>query len=675
MGKISSLLLLSLAITSSSVYSQDLPPKVPAANEDFYFHVNYDWIKNTTLPADQTIWNTFSTLNQANSEFLLTTLQKAGNSSAPSVLGDFYASGMDTSLIEKSGLNPIRALLRQVGTIRTPDDVAKAIGKLHSLSISVHGGSPLFAISSQPDTKNSTWTLTYMGQNGLSLPSKDYYVEESQADIRQKYLTHVENIFKLAQSTNSSAKAKTVLDFETALAKNSLSSVELRDVYRTYNKFNFTQLLAITPAFPWLSYCQSLGWQKGHCFNDGDVIIDNPDFFKFFNTLFKQFRTEDWRVYLEWQVLGFSATYLDQKFKAQDFDFYGRTLRGQSEPTPRWKFLLGEIGSQIPDTLSQLFVAEKFKPEAKAQALEMVKFIQNALETRLQTIEWMGPETRKRAVEKLKALNVKIGYPDKWEKYTDIKVSRNQPFITNVLDASSANFKKTLSASNTPTDKSRWFMTAYEVNAYYAPDYNDIVFPAGILQPPFFYAPDEKNPKGNPAANFGGIGAVIGHEITHGYDDQGRNYNAQGNLEDWWTPKDAAEFEKRAKIVIDLYSSYEIYGSKVNGNLTQGENIADIGGVKLSYLAFQEWQKNNPGVVGVVNGLTPEQQFFTAYAQVWKNIVRKEEALYRLRTDPHAPGIFRVNGPLSNFQEFYDAFEVKEGNKMFRSESERVNIW
>ncbi|KAK9721793.1 hypothetical protein K7432_003153 [Basidiobolus ranarum] len=675
MRKAASLLILSLAITSSSVFAQDLPAQIPSAAENFYFHANYDWIKNTKLPNDQSIWNTFSSLNQANSEFLLTTLEKAGNSSTSSLLGDFYASGMNTRLIEKAGLAPIRGLLRQVGSVRTPDDVAKALGKLHSLTLTVHGGSALFGIASQPDSKNSTWTLSYMGQDGLSLPNKDYYVEASQAETREKYLAHVESIFKLAKAKNSKAKAKTVLDFETLLAKHSLSSVEQRDVHRVYNKLSFKQLRSITPSFPWYTYCQSLGWRKGHCFGDGDVIIDNPDFFKFFNGLFKKFRAEDWRVYLEWHVLASSAAYLDQRFKSQDFEFYGRTLRGQSEPTPRWKFLLGEIGSQIPDTVSQLFVKDKFKPEAKAQALEMVKFIQKALETRLETIEWMGPETRKRAVEKLNALNVKIGYPDKWEDYSDIKVSRNRPFISNVLRASSASFKEVLKSANAPTDKTKWFMTAYEVNAYYAPDFNDIAFPAGILQPPFFYAPDEKNPKGNPAANFGGIGAVIGHEITHGYDDQGRNYNSKGNLEDWWTPKDAAEFDKRAKIVIDLYSSYDMYGSKVNGNLTQGENIADIGGVKLSYLAFQEWQKNNPGVVGVVNGLTPEQQFFTAYAQVWKNIVRKEEALYRLRTDPHAPGIWRVNGPLSNFKEFYDAFGVKQGDKMYRSDSERINIW
>ncbi|KAK9760347.1 hypothetical protein K7432_015735 [Basidiobolus ranarum] len=384
---------------------------------------------------------------------------------------------------------------------------------------------------------------------------------------------------------------------------------------------------------------------------------------------------DNWRTYLEWQVLGSSATYLDQEFKSQDFDFFGRTLRGQSEPSPRGQFLLDQIGSQIPDTLSQLFVQDKFKPEAKAQALDMVKLIQNALATRLETIEWMSPETRKRALEKLKGLNVKVGYPDKWSDYSHIKISRKRPFFSNVLDINAANFKKVLSAANGPTDKSKWFMTAYEVNAYYDPNSNDIAFPAGILQPPFFYAPDEKDPRGNAAANFGAIGAVIGHEITHGFDDQGRSYNVQGNLEDWWTPKDAAEFDKRAKTVIDLYSSFDMYGSKVNGNLTQGENIADIGGVKLSYLAFQEWQKTNPGVVKTVDGLTPEQQFFTAYASVWKNVVRKEEALYRLRTDPHAPGIWRVNGPLSNFQEFYDAFGVKEGDKMYRKEADRINIW
>ncbi|ORY04223.1 Neprilysin [Basidiobolus meristosporus CBS 931.73] len=675
MRKVASLLALSLAITGNSICAQDLPSQAPSATEDFYFHANYDWIKSTKIPEDQSIWNTFSVLNQENSEFLLTTLEKAGNASTSTLLGDFYASGMNTRLIAKAGLAPIRGLLRQAGTVRNPDDVAKVLGKLHSLSISVHGGSPLFAFGSQPDSKNSTWSLSYMGQSGLSLPNKDYYIEAGQAETRQKYLTHIEKIFTLARAKNGKARAKTVLDFETALAENSLSSVELRDVHRVYNKLSFKQLRSITPSFPWYSYCQSLGWHKGHCFGDGDVIIDNPNFFKFFNKLFQKFRPEDWRVYLEWQVLGSSAAYLDERFKSQDFDFFGRTLRGQDQPTPRWKFLLREIGSQIPDTVSQLFVKDKFKPEAKAQALEMVQFIQKALETRLETIDWMSPETRKKAVEKLKGLNVKIGYPDKWEDYSHIKVSRYRPFISNVLRASLANFRDVLKAANAPTDKSKWFMTAYEVNAYYAPDFNDIAFPAGILQPPFFYAPDEKNPKGKPAYNFGGIGAVIGHEITHGYDDQGRNYNVQGNLVDWWTKKDAEEFDKRAKTVIDLYSSYDMYGSKVNGNLTQGENIADIGGVKLSYLAFQEWQKNNPGAVGTVDGLTPEQQFFTAYAQVWKNIVRKEEALYRLRTDPHAPGIWRVNGPLSNFKEFYDAFGVKQGDKMYRSESERVNIW
>ncbi|KAK9762802.1 hypothetical protein K7432_011117 [Basidiobolus ranarum] len=305
----------------------------------------------------------------------------------------------------------------------------------------------------------------------------------------------------------------------------------------------------------------------------------------------------------------------------------------------------------------------------------MVGFIQNALTTRLQTIEWMSPQTRKRALEKLKGLNVKIGYPDQWSDYSDIKISLKRPFLSNVLDVNAVHFKESLTAANSPTDKSQWFMTAYEVNAYYSPNYNDIIFPAGILQPPFFYASDENDPRGNAAANFGGIGAVIGHEITHGFDDQGRNYNTQGDLEDWWTPNDVTEFNKRAKTVVDLYSTYEMYGSKVNGNLTLGENIADIGGVKLSYLTFQEGQKNNPGVVKTIDGLTPDQQFFTAYASVWKNVVRKEETLSSLRSDPHSPGIWRVNGPLSNFQEVYDAFGVKEGDKVYRSEAERINIW
>ncbi|ORX95034.1 zincin, partial [Basidiobolus meristosporus CBS 931.73] len=352
------LLILSLAATGSSVYAQDLPPQVPAASENFYFHANYDWIKNTTLPGDRSIWNTFSVLDQRNSDYLLTILEKTGNSTEHTLLGDYYASGLDLGLIKKSGLSPIKKLLKQVESIRTPADVAKTLGTLHSLSVSVHGGSPLFAIASQPDSKNSTWTLSYIGQNGLSLPSVEYYTEESQAEVREKYLAHVEKILTLAKVKNAKAKAKVVLDFETALAKHSLTSVEQRDVYRIYNKLTFQQLKQITPSFPWLNYCQSLGWRKGHCFGDGDVIVDNPDFLKFFNTLFKQFRAEDWRTYFVWQVLGSSAAYLDQDFKSQDFDFFGRTLRGQSEPSPRGQFLLDQIGSQIPDTLSQLFVQE-----------------------------------------------------------------------------------------------------------------------------------------------------------------------------------------------------------------------------------------------------------------------------------------------------------------------------
>ncbi|ORX91762.1 metallopeptidase PepO, peptidase [Basidiobolus meristosporus CBS 931.73] len=669
------LLVLSLSVNVGYVYTQDLPPQVPAASEDFYFHVNYDWIKNTTLPPDQTQSNAFTIVQERNKEYLLTLLEKAGNSTTPSLLGDFYASGMNTTLIEQSGLDPIKALLNQVAIVRTPDDTAKAIGKLHSLFISVHGGSPLFSISAQPDSKNSTWTLARIVQSGLSLPNREYYSDAALAEIRQKYQEHVEKIFTLAQVKDGAAKAKVVLDFETALANNSLSSVEMRDVYRTYNKLTFEQLRALTPAFPWLTYCQSLGWPQGHCFGDGDVIVDNPNFLRHVNTLFSNFHADDWRTYLQWQVLGYSASYLGQQYEAQDFDFYGRTLRGQSEPSPRWKFILGVIGDHIPDTLSQPFVQEKFKPEAKAQAQELVTLIQDALATRLQTIEWMGPETRARALEKLKGLDVKIGYPDKWDNYTDVKISRGQPLLSNVLQVSGLNFKKGLQAYNSPSDKSMWLLSAFQVNAYYYGVQNSINFPAGILQPPFFYPPDENNPSGNVAANFGSIGSIIGHEITHGYDDQGRNYNAQGNLEDWWTPADAAEFEKRAKVLIDLYSTYEVYGVKVNGNLTQGENIGDIGGLKLSYLAFQEWQKKNPGVIGAVDGLSPEQQFFTAFGQLWKNVIRKELALLSLQIDPHSPTIWRVNGPCSNLQEFYEAFGVKEGDKMYRSEAERVNIW
>ncbi|ORX97115.1 metalloendopeptidase pepo [Basidiobolus meristosporus CBS 931.73] len=670
MQRLFSLLTLSLAINGGFVHAQVLPPQVPTAAEDFYFHVNYDWIKNTTLSPDESQRSTISVVSELNSEFLLTVLEKAGNSTESSLLGDFYASGMNITLIEQAGLEPIRTLLNQAASVRTPDDVAKAVGKLHSLAMS-----PLFGIGAQPDAKNSTWTLASLAQGGYSLPSEEYYLDANQAGIREKYLDYITKIFTLAQIDQGEAKAKVVLDFETALANHTLSSVESRDVYRTYNRLSFQKLRSITPAFPWYTYCQSLGWPKGHCFGDGDVIIDNPAFFEYINSLFSNFQANDWRTYLQWKIMGSTAVYLGKQFETETFEFFGRTLMGQSEPSPRWKFVLQVIGGQIPDSLSKAFVEEKFKPEAKAQVLEMVRLIQGALATRLETIEWMGPETRARALEKLNALKILIGYPDEWDSYSDIKISRSQPLVTNVLNASKENFKSVLEATNAPTDQSGWAMEAYEVNAYYDPTSNSIAFPAGILQPPFFYAPDEKNPNGNPAANFGGIGTIIGHEITHGFDDQGRNYNAQGILEDWWTPKDLAEFEKRAKIVVDLYSSYEIYGAKVDGNLTLGENIADIGGVKLSNLAFQEWQKINPGVAGIVDGLTPEQQFFTAYAQTWKEVTLKETALLLLRTDVHSPAIWRVNGPCSNSQEFYDAFGVKEGDKMYRSEAQRASIW
>ena len=639
--------------------------------DDFFLYANGGWIKRTEIPPEYTRWGSFNELIERNNDALRTIAEKAQNTKvdprmAPETqkTGDFYASGMDEKTIEALRTKPLDEEFSAIAAINDRSSLLKEIAHLHSMGIPV-----LFNFGSQPDSKDSTHEIAQTAQGGLGLPDRDYYTKTDQASkkLRDQYVVHVATMLTLLGDPAPKAQdeARKILALETKLAQASRTRVQLRDPQKNYNKMPVRQLQDLTPDWNWSDYFKTINLLAPQ-----DVNVHQPEFFKTADQVFKEAPLDDFKAYLRWHLIDATATDLSKDFVDEDFNFKERILRGAQQIKPRWKRVIASEDGAIGEALGKLYVAFNFPPEAKVRALELVDNLKQALADRIKTLDWMDQPTKDQALKKLAAMQVKIGYPDKWLDYSLLSIDRG-PYVLNDIRASQFETTRDLHKIGKPVDPTEWGMTPPTVNAYYNPNRNEIVFPAGILQPPFFYA------NADDAVNYGAIGAVIGHEMTHGFDDQGRQFDANGNLRDWWSPKSAAEFKKRSQAIVNQYNQYEpLPGLHVNGELTQGENIADIGGVKLAYAALQKALAKHPEErTKKIDGITPEQRFFLSFAAIWRSKIRDEDQKLRLTTDPHSPAHFRVNGPLSDLPEFQQAFNISNGSPMVRPADRRVNIW
>ncbi|HEX7518487.1 MAG TPA: M13-type metalloendopeptidase [Chthoniobacterales bacterium] len=646
--------------------------------DDFYLYANGSWIKSNPIPPEFSRWAAFNELAEKNNDALHEIAEKAA-AAAPKdpkklktektaaadlqKVGDFYASGMDEKAVDAARAKPLADELKRIDAMKDRKDVLKEIGHLHAMGVNA-----FFGFSSGQDDKNSTMVIGQAYQGGLGMPDRDYYTKEDDASkkLRDQYVDHVMKMLAIAGEPVAQAyeHAKKVMALETSLAKPARTRVELRDPQKNYNKMKQAELQALTPDWNWADYFKEIKLTQ-----PGDINVGQPDFFKAADQVFKSVSVDDWKTYLRWHLLHAMASTLSSDFVNENFRFFEATLRGTKQIKPRWKRVVAKTDEELGESLGKLYVADHFPPEAKARALEMVNNLREAVADRIKTLDWMDEPTKQEALKKLAAFTVKIGYPDKWRDYSLLKVDRG-PYSLNVARGEMFETDRQLKKIGKPVDRSEWGMTPPTVNAYYNPNMNEIVFPAGILQPPFF------DPNADDAVNYGGMGAVIGHEMTHGFDDQGRQFDAAGNLRDWWTPASAKAYTERSKAIVAQYAAYEpLPGIHINGELTQGENIADIGGVKLAYTALQKALAKKGGTPAKIDGFTPEQRFFLGFAQVWRNNQREEDLKLRLNTDPHSPGRFRTIGPLSNLVEFQKAFDIPDGSPMVRSADQRVNIW
>jgi len=632
---------------------------------DFNLFANGGWNKANPIPAAYSSWGAFNEVDEFNKAALHTILERAAKAGdhdkIEKMTGDFYASGMDMAARDAAALTPLKPELDLIAAIKTPAEVQAVIAHQHRL-----GTGAGFVFTSEEDPKNSSMIIAALGQGGLGMPDRDYYLrdDEKSKQLCEAYVAHVAKLLELCGDAPDLAatEAAAVMKLETALAKGSKNRVALRDPVANYHKMSMEEVQKLTPHFDWNAYLAAIGLAS-----PGNIDVGQPEFFQTLDQQLAETSVADWQAYLRWHLLHRAAPHLGTALINENFNFYGKTLTGTPELRELWKRVLTTVDSSVGEALGQLYVAANFPPESKARMLILVENLRAALGDRIKTLEWMDEPTRAKALEKLAAFGVKIGYPDKWIDYSKLVVDRGS-YVMNVLRASDFNFQRKIHKIGKPVDPADWEMTPPTVNAYYNPPRNEIVFPAGILQPPFFDA------KADDAVNYGGIGAVIGHEMTHGFDDQGRQFDAKGNLTDWWTPESAKRFKERAAGIVSQFSGYTaIDDLKLNGALTQGENIADLGGLKIAYAALQKALVGKPRVK--IDGYTPDQRFFLSWATVWHTNVRDAALRLQVNTDPHSPANFRVNGPLSNLDEFYKAFDIPEGSPMRRANANQVSIW
>ena len=629
---------------------------------NFYQYACGNWLKNNPIPADQASWGRFEELAERNRDILHQILEQDSQAATQRdaiarQIGDFYAACMDDKQIDALGLKPLDPVLAGIRALTDKAQIASELARLQ-----LAGVNAMFDFSSGQDFKDSKSVIAQADQGGLGLPDRDYYLRDdtNSVELRRKYLQHVERMFTLAGETPERAKADaaTVMKIETDLAKGSLDNVSRRDPEKVYHKMTKAELDRLAPAFRWSQYFAGAGTPAFDSLN-----VAWPDFFKALNTELQNVSLDDWKTYLTWHALHSSARLLPSAFLKENFEFYGRTLTGATEMRPRWKRCVDYVDADLGEALGRKYVDRAFPPDAKARTLKMVDALEKALGEDIQNLDWMGAETKRQALVKLKAIANKIGYPEHWRDYSSVVVKRDDA-LGNDERATAFEVHRVLNKIGKPVDRNEWEMTPPTVNAYYDPQMNDINFPAGILQPPFF------DNHMDDAVNFGGIGMVIGHELTHGFDDQGRQFDAQGNLHDWWTAEDATKFQERVACIADEYSNFTVApGVHVNGKLTLGENTADNGGVRVALRALH----NTDGIsTQKTDGFTPDQRFFLSFAQIWCENAREEALRLQVQTNPHAPAEFRVIGVVENSPEFANAFSCHPGQKMVATNACRV---
>ncbi len=635
--------------------------------DDFYKYVNGNWQKNNPVPPAYSEWGSFTILFDENLQKLKSIMEEAAaktdaeKGSNVQKIGDFYASGMDTNKINSEGVRGLQEELDLINNIKTKQDVEAVIARLHQ-----YGIGPLFSIFKEQDPQKSDMVTIWLYQGGYGLPDRDYYLQDDgrSQEIRAAYTKHVTNMFELmGESPEVAARStQTVLKIETNLAQSAMTNIEERDPKATCNRMNIAGLQKIAKGYDWPGYFTAIGLSRIDTFN-----VAQPKFFAKVGQLIRTIAPEDWKPYLKWHLIHATASKLDTNFVNENFEFYGKFLNGSQELMPRWKRVLNSTSNSLDEIVGQIYVEKYFPPEAKTRALELVENLKVAFGERIRNLDWMSPETKEKALAKLGTFAVKIGYPDKWQDFSGLEVTRDS-YVRNTLNADHFKFVRDMAKVGKPVDRTEWFIPPQMVNAFYNPPLNEIVFPAAILQPPFF------NFKADDAVNYGGIGMVIGHEMTHGFDDQGRQYDKDGNLKDWWTKADEEEFNRRAEVLINQFNQFvPVDTFHVNGKLTLGENIADLGGMLIAYDAMQKALEGKK--VKTIDGFTPQQRFFLAQAQIWRENSRDEYTKLLVKTDPHSPAKFRVNGPDANIDVFYEIFNIQPTDKMFVAPENRAKIW
>ena len=638
-----------------------------SACQNFFQYANGGWVAKNPIPAAYPSWGRFNELSDRNQEQLRQILEDAAKSNAAKgtneqKIGDYYASCMDEAAIETAGLSPLLAEMKRIDAINSKDSFQREVAELHGTGVRV-----LFRFGSAQDFKQSTQVIGQLSQGGLGLPDRDYYTktDDKSKELRDKYVSHVAKMLALAgdDPATAQARAEVVMTIETKLAEVSMPRVEQRNPENIYHKTKIADLKGLAPNFDWATYCKDIGLQS-----TGDINVAQPNYFKGLNVQLTATPLSDWKTYLRWQLLNSKAAALPKKFVEEDFDFSGRTLTGTKELLPRWKRCVGSTDRALGEALGQVYVQKHFTAAAKARAVQMVQNLIAALRDDLATLSWMSDTTRTRATAKFEAFTRKIGYPDKWRDYSTLKVVRTS-YLDNVTSAQRFESNRQLAKIAKPVDRTEWGMSPPTVNAYYNPSMNEIVFPAGILQSPFY------DPEADDAINYGGIGAVIGHEMSHGFDDSGARFDGEGNLVNWWSEEDLKSFKARAQCVIDQFSGFEVQpGLHENGNLVVGESIGDLGGLTIAYAALKKSMEGKPQPASI-DGFTPEQRFFLGWAQVWAENERPEFERLMVATNPHPVGRFRVIGPLSNMPAFAEAYQCKAGDPMMRSPDKRCQIW
>ena len=679
-------LLCFLLLTSSFSFAQQSAPALPYSPSldlssmdksvdpcvDLYTYSCGGWQKKNPIPPDQTSWSVYGKLYLDNLTFLRGMLEQAAQptpdrNAVTQKIGDFYAACMDESAVEKRGITPIQGELDAIAQIKSLQDLTTEAARLHYTYFRyTYNGSMLFSAGSTQDPDDSEKMIAEVDQGGLGMPDRDYYVKDDakSKETREHYLAHVQKVFELTGEPPAQAKqdAETILRLETAMAKASQTRVERRDPHNLVHKMKLADLTQLAPNFDWVAYYHDMQYPAITILN-----VDSPGFVKELNRLLASEPIDTWKTYLRFHVADTASPYLSSQFVQESFEFYRKYLRGATEMQPRWKRCVQWIDYDLSEALGQVYVAKVFSPELKASTLDMVRGIEDAMGQRIRALDWMSPETKQQALTKLAGIRNKIGYPDKWRDYSSLTIVRDD-FAGNVERAHQFETRRDINKIGKPVDHGEWDISAPTVDAYYNPQMNDINFPAGVLQPPLY------DPKMDAAPNYGNTGATIGHELTHGFDDEGSQFDAHGNLKDWWTKEDRVKFDARTQCVDDQYSSYlAVDDVHINGKLTLGENVADLGGEILAYIAWKDATKDQH--LQPVDGLTPEQRFFVGFAQWDCANERPEDIRVRAMTDPHSPAKYRINGVVVNMPEFSEAFSCKPGQPMVKPADKVCRVW